>query len=364
MTSQNTPSVSAGEFIRSVSRMIIAALQKNIPLKHLPAIFVSGAPGIGKSMAVQQIADEVHTAAAKKVIVTDIRLLLFSPIDLRGIPTEDKTHEFTEWKRPKIFDLDPDQDVVNLLFLDELTSAVAAVQAAAYQITLNRAIGEFTLPDNCLVIAAGNRLTDRSVTYRMPQALSNRMMHFSLKAEPDSWRLWAVKNGVNSLVLGYLSSFTDKLFTEEPGLDDMAYPSPRSWMFVSDLLNLMGDKPDQLYTEICGCVGKAAALEFIAYCKVADQLPSVPDILDGKPVPMPKTPDALYALVSALTMVITSSDSISSSRLENCCRYCSHFPKDYQALFYQNLLAVERIKLIGMKCPSFSRWLEENPQEH
>ena len=138
----------------------------------------------------------------KKVQVTDVRLLLFNPIDLRGIPTANADKTLAVWLKPQIFQMDASDEVINILFLDEITAAPQSVQAAAYQITLDRVIGEHRLPENCIVIAAGNRVTDKSVAFKMPKALANRLLHIEVSQSFASWRQWAIHNGIHEKVLG------------------------------------------------------------------------------------------------------------------------------------------------------------------
>ena len=83
--------------------------------------------------------------------------------------------------------MDESENVLNLLFLDEISAAPPSVQAAAYQITLDRMVGEHRLPENCIVIAAGNRVTDKSVVYNMPKALANRLCHFEVAVDAAAW---------------------------------------------------------------------------------------------------------------------------------------------------------------------------------
>lgn len=155
----------------------------------MPSVMLWGPPGVGKSQAVREIARRNETdTSKKKVNVTDVRLLLFNPIDLRGIPTANADKTLAVWLKPQIFQMNPDDSVVNILFLDEISAASQSVQAAAYQITLDRVIGEHKLPDNCIVIAAGNRTTDKSVAYKMPKALANRLMHIEIVDSFSSWK--------------------------------------------------------------------------------------------------------------------------------------------------------------------------------
>ena len=120
--------------------------------------------------------------------------------------------------------MDEREDVVNILFLDEISAAPQSVQASAYQITLDRVIGEHKLPDNCLVVAAGNRVTDRSVAYKMPRALANRLMHFEIVPDFVSWKEWAIRSGINDKVIGFLS-FKQNYLNDEENTKDLSHGS-------------------------------------------------------------------------------------------------------------------------------------------
>lgn len=178
----NIPSMNVGKMVEKLSSAYCAIIQHNYPIKTMPSVMLWGPPGVGKSQAVRRIAKEIGEKTGKTVNVTDVRLLLFNPIDLRGIPTANADKTLAVWLKPQIFQMDASDDIVNILFLDEISAAPQSVQAAAYQITLDRVVGEHKLPENCIVIAAGNRVTDKSVAFKMPKALANRLMHIELKA--------------------------------------------------------------------------------------------------------------------------------------------------------------------------------------
>jgi MoxR-like ATPase len=99
-------------------------------------IMMWGAPGIGKSDIVKQIAD----AEGREVI--DIRLPLWEPTDIKGIPYYNATENNMVWASPAELPTDPKSNAI--VFLDELNSAAPAVQAAAYQLILNRRVGQYT----------------------------------------------------------------------------------------------------------------------------------------------------------------------------------------------------------------------------
>ena len=356
----NIPTLSVSGVVKHLSELYGNAIETGIPFKALPTPFFWGAAGVGKSDGVKQLATELHNRTGKTVRVTDVRLLLFSPVDLRGVPVADEHRRFTNWLRPTIFNMDDGSDTVNILFLDELSAAPQSVQAAAYQICLDRTVGEHKLPENCLVIAAGNRTTDQSIAYKMPKALCNRLMHFVIQTDFESWRLWAVKNEIDHRVVGYLSFNNSKLCVE-PESSDMAYPTPRSWSFVSTLLKTMSCDPSEIHAVISACVGTDTAIEFETWCKNNAVLPPISDILAGKYHEYPKNQDVLYALSSSLVAAVRQrAETISIQELENVCSYVKQFPADFAFSFFKDINALDGLKLKLMKCRSLQSWLTKN----
>lgn len=355
----NVPNLSVGEMVTLLATSYGDIISKGLPVSSMPSVMLWGAPGVGKSQAVRQIASEISNSTGKRVDVTDVRLLLFNPIDLRGIPTANDDKTLAVWLRPKIFNMDASSDVINILFLDEITAAPQSVQAAAYQITLDKTVGEHRLPDNCIVIAAGNRTTDRSVSYKMPKALANRLLHIEVSGSFDAWRKWAVKNGINSMVLGFLSFREDHLMGFDPGSDDTAFATPRSWEMVSNILNNVSSDINEIFPLIAGLIGTGAAIEFRSWANVLSKLPSVENIFAGKNEPVPGNTDVLYALVSSMVCYARDhKDDLAA--IANSIRYADRMPPDFAVVLLKDYMYLEpgyRSKL--MKIPEFSRWMEK-----
>ena len=368
MSGMNIQVLSVSKLVEILAKLYVSVIKNGTSLKSIPSAFLWGPPGVGKSESIKELADILEKETGKKVMVRDIRLLLFSPVDLRGVPVADESKSFTDWLMPRIFDLNPGPDVINLIFLDELSSAPPSIQAAAYQITLDHMVGEHELPENTIILAAGNRTSDRSVVYRMPAALANRLMHFEVGIDFDSWAKWAIEYGeVHPLVLGYLSYDVSKLYCEGEGKDIVAFPTPRSWMFVSNILKVFGDNADmdQCYSLICSCIGSGTAIEFIAWCRTKGELPKVEDIIKGYDVKRPKTQDAVYALMASLSAYVLNREKnteygMSISELDNMCNYCRPFPIDYLTSLYSSLMREERLCLKLMKVEAFKEWRARN----
>ena len=355
----NIPTLSVGKVVDTLSESYSAVIEKKIPLKTLPSVMLWGAPGVGKSQAVRQIAKEIERRTGKKVVVTDVRLLLFNPIDLRGIPTANEDKTLAVWLKPQIFQMDERDSVVNILFLDEISSAPQSVQASAYQITLDRTVGEHRLPENCIVISAGNRTTDKSVAYKMPKALANRLMHFQVEGSFESWKAWAIEHGIHEKVLGFLSFRQTYLMGFNTETDDLAFATPRSWEMVSNVLNAVSGEVEKVYPQIAGLVGSGVAVEFLSWEKVYASLPSIEDIFNGKNPPMPKNGDTMYAL-SASMVAYARAHKEEYRRIGNSISYALRMPPDFSLLVMRDYTCIEkgyREKL--MRIPEFSEWLRK-----
>ena len=312
-----------------LSSAYISIIKNGRSFREIPSAMLWGAPGVGKSQCVREIARAIERGSGRRAVVTDVRLMLFNPVDLRGIPTANADRTLAVWLKPEIFRMDEDEGTVNILFLDEISAASPSVQAAAYQITLDRKVGEHELPDNCIVIAAGNRVTDRSVAYSMPKALANRLCHFEIETDPHSWHDWAISAGIHKYVVGYLEYNTAALMKFDPSASETAFPTPRSWEMVSNILNGVSDDVNTVFPMIAGSVGYSAASGLISWAEIYAGIPSVTDIFAGEDVDFPFEKEHQIALRSAMVEYARKNpdrESIDNS-IEYACRYPWQFRK-------------------------------------
>jgi len=206
------------------------------------------------------------------------------PTDIKGIPYFNKDLGVMDWAPP--IDL-PSQELADqydtiVLFLDELNSAPQSTQAAAYQLVLNGKVGKYVLPKNVVIIAAGNRETDKGVTYRMPAPLSNRFVHLEMRVDYDSWLEWAVNNNIHSDVIAHITVHKQDLFDFDPRSSSRSFATPRSWTFVSDLIE-DGDLDNETLADlVSGAVGEGVGVKFMATMKNSGKLPNPSDVLAGK----------------------------------------------------------------------------------
>jgi len=272
---------------KGAKKAISKAIQKRRP------VFLWGPPGIGKSDIVKQIGEDTNRE------VIDVRLALWEPTDIKGIPYYNSDVGAMVWAPPSELPSDPESTAI--IFLDELNSAPPAVQAAAYQLILNRRVGTYTLPKGVDLVAAGNREGDRGVTYRMPSPLANRFVHLEAKVDFDDWQDWATLNKIHPEVVGYVGFAKQDLYDFDPKSSSKSFATPRSWTFVSDLLQDDDTDSDTLHNLIAGAIGDGLSIKFMAHRKIAGRLPKAGDILDGKVKTLEiKEVSAMYSLTVSL----------------------------------------------------------------
>ena len=267
------------------------SIRKSLAVRR--PVFLWGPPGIGKSDLVKQIGDELNRE------VIDVRLALWEPTDIKGIPYYNSDQGKMVWAPPSELPTDPESTAI--IFLDELNSAPPAVQAAAYQLILNRRVGTYELPKGVDVVAAGNREGDRGVAYRMPAPLANRFLHLEMKVDFEDWQDWATMAKIHPEVVGYVGYAKQDLYDFDPKSASKAFATPRSWCFVSDLLSDDDIDNETLTNLVSGAIGDGLAVKFMAHRKIAGKLPKAEDILDGKVKDLSiKEVSAMYSLTVSL----------------------------------------------------------------
>jgi len=294
----------------------------NIAMRKKRPIFLWGPPGIGKSDVIAQITNNLSNSH-----LIDIRLSLWEPTDIKGIPYFDSNSGTMVWGAPselpsEEFAAQYDNIVV---FFDEMNSAAPSVQAAAYQLILNRRVGQYKLPDNVIIVAAGNREADKGVTYRMPAPLANRFVHLEMAVSFNDWFEWAVNNNIQADVVGYLQFAKQDLYNFDPKSPSRSFATPRSWSFVSELID---DGLDESTTTdlVAGAVGEGLAVKFMAHRKVAADMPDPSEVLQGKVKELKtKEVSAMYSLIVSLCYELkeasNSNDKKFDSKVNNFLRF-------------------------------------------
>lgn len=321
----------ASEVIDTLSHLIDSKLP----------VFIWGAPGIGKSSIVKEIAKD------KDLEFLDLRLSLLDPTDMKGIPFFDSENKQGVWAPPSF--LPSDKDSRGILFLDEINSAPPAVQASAYQLVLDRRVGEYELPQGWSIVAAGNRESDRGVVYRMPPPLANRFVHLEMDIDVEDWKKWAYRNGISESLIAYISYEPEALFNFDKDNTQKAFATPRSWSFVDTILKSSLPQ-DLLLDAISGAVGKERAVSFLSFKQVESRLPDISAIIEGRAVEIESDAKLLTILISGIVSRLKRDSKI--EHIDNILDFSMRLPKEFA------ILLIKELQLNSIDIESSSRWGE------
>ena len=311
---------------------------------------VTSSPGVGKSSIIKGVSKQLNL----KTI--DHRLSTSEPTDMTGLPNFDEFGKayFAPFSQifPIVGDKLPttptwdDQGVINgehqydgwNLFLDELPSATKQVQAAAFKLILDKMVGQYYLNPKCVITAAGNLLTDRSVVNPLVTAMQSRMVHLELEVDQEQWLAdVAFKNKFDSRIIGFISQFGEKLMDFRPDHKDRTFACPRTWDMLNNQLmyyNYKGVQINDDYTPlIAGYIGTGMAMEFVQYTKVWTKLVKLTDVIaDPLSTPIPNEQEIRWATVSMLMQKV---DDVNFDAMT---RYINRFNNDFKLLFYRMCL--------------------------
>lgn len=361
----NVIKVKIPQLIVLIKRCLAAGL---VPMIH-------GSPGIGKSSVGHFIAD---TARLK---VIDERIAQSDPTDAKGFPHIDTKSGKAGYIPFDTFPLegDPLPEIIGpdgkgtgqfyngwLLFLDEINGAEKLTQGAYYKIILDRMVGRRKLHPACFIIAAGNLVTDGAIVEPQSTALQSRMVHFEVEspaADIKPWLEWAATHQIDHRITSYIGWKPDNLYAFKADHQDYTYACNRTWEFASKLLGVM--TPDDWLQEtspsgailresnvlvgLAGCITLGVAREFVAFCRLEDQLPKMDEILLMPEVTrVPDEPSVQWMLTGAL------SHHMSQDNIARMIKYIQRLPSTFQVVTMKD---AKRRKPQIVKTPAYVSWI-------
>ena len=297
-TEKKSNAISSSELIELIRMQVFGLLENPKLAKELPPILIHGSPGIGKSTIVKTVAEDLGIG------FIDVRLAEIDSVDIRGLPSVDNEKHSMTWNPPDFWPRDPNSK--GILFLDEITSCSRDAQVAAYEIILDRKLGDFYhVPDGWYICAAGNLVEDNAVAYSMSSALANRFMHVELVEDADDWTRWAIQNSINPSVVGFIRYRPELLFNMENEDLERGWPSPRSWEKVSHMIDIMektNTSKKIVKKAIFGLVGAGTGAEFLEFYKNKTAYEDVLKVMTDPSldVKIPDNVDQQYAIASAM----------------------------------------------------------------
>jgi MoxR-like ATPase len=292
-------------------KLMVAAIETNDP------VYLWGLPGIGKSEAVYQ----VGKATNRNVI--EYRANLREPVDVRGIPVPDHDTMTTRWFVPDELPRVERDGEFGILFLDELNTASDQMMTTLLGLVLDRKVGEYKLPDGWIIVAAGNRVGDRTAARRLPTALRNRFAHVNVAPDVDAWCKWANANNIAPEVVAFVR-LRPTLIHMMPKGDENSFPTPRSLVRAAKYVT--ADKSVRM-DMFAAWVGDAVAAELDGFIELYRSLGSLDDIIKNPTTaPVPTEPSMRFAVSTGLARMAKRDN------FANVMTYAKRLPRESQML--------------------------------
>jgi AAA domain (dynein-related subfamily) len=302
-----------------------------------------GRPGVGKSDIVRQIAQALCWG------LVEFRANLRENVDCRGIPVADLATGVTKWLVPdELPRVDRDGEF-GILFLDELNTASTQMQAALFQLVLERKLGDYVLPPGWVIVAAGNSVSDRAAAQRMPTALRNRFAHFYIVADVEAWAKWAAANNVAPEMVAFIR-FRPELIHRMPVGDENSFPTPRSLTAAAEFV----DEPEADVRRDCvaSLVGDDVAGEFEGFLQLYQSLGTLENIIENPTTAnVPTERSQRYAVATGLARKATRKNFAAIMQ------YGERLPGEQRMLLVHDA-TVREPKLMETAC--YSKWAVEN----
>lgn len=369
MSCENLPSVTVKEF----TDIIKMQLEED----NYRPVFGLGKGGIGKTESLKDLA--VNDLGIGYI---DIRLLLYTETDLKGIPYPDETHTKTIWLQNNILPIAERDGERGILVLDEITSANRSIRTAAYQLLNERKLGEYILPDKWLIVCIGNGEEDGGDYQGMEGNFANRCSVFNVVPNVEAWKDWAIANGVNPLVIGYITFKPQDLHSFNPEAEnDILFASPRSWKAVSDILNKheFDEGNNILIRRIVASIGHRVGYSFVAYCKLKNKVIDPYRIVNNGEMPVVNgfeiTTITIQSVIKIIGDLIKEDvrntheiSSVTVGKLANAIKWIISLKVEYAVMGIKDLIRykpdiISKVLLnsqFHQYCPDFMKFVKNN----
>ena len=179
-------------------------------------------------------------------------------------------------------------------------------------------------------------------------------MHIEAVGNPASWIEWANLHGIHPYVIGFISYSPATLMEVETSMDELAFPTPRSWEMVSNILNYVSDNLDEVIQLVAGCIGKDTAYCFKAWTEMYGVIPEISEVFDGSLTQIPKRPEVVLALTSQIGNYIQEHHS--SIEVKNALDYVFLMPIEYRSQALTSFLGVKEIRKQLQNDDRFCNW--------
>ena len=335
------------------------------------ALHLQGPPGCGKTtVATDDFPKMLSEHYGETFGMHEETCTTIDAPDVRGflVPSKDpKTGKgISYFTRPGIM---PSEEYLDahprgLYILDERSQSQLLTQTALGPVVLSKKFGEHSLPEGWRVISTSNRLSDRSAVIRPPMHLINREATIEVDFDIESSGAWWERNDMHPMGIAFAKAHPG-CFAKEVPAEPKPYNTPRSYTFAWDYLkNVAGADADgnpimKIVTDhvsqefVAGFIGDGSSAELFSFLKVADDLPTIEEIL-AKPGKA-KCPDRLDAAYAGVQLCLHHADA---NNIDAIWEWTERLPLELQTSAARSMLDRSGGQLLNSK--RLGKWSTKN----
>lgn len=214
-----------------------------IPLHRQRPIFLIGAPGIGKTAIMEQIAQEMGIPLVSYSMTHHTRQSALGLPFITEKTYQGQSYRVSEYTMSEIISAvyeKMESSGVNegILFLDEINCVSETLAPAMLQFLQYKVFGQHRVPDGWIVVTAGNPPEYNQSVREFDMVTWDRLKRIDVEANYDVWHGWALSQGVHPAITSYLDIYKSDFYMVESTVDGKNFVTPRGWVDLSDMIRL------------------------------------------------------------------------------------------------------------------------------
>ena len=237
-----------------------------LPLVHQRPIFLLGAPGLGKTAIMQQVADEMGLGLVSYSMTHHTRQ---SALGLPVIVEKEyggKHYQVSEYTMSEIIASVYDcmrttGKTQGILFLDEINCVSETLSPAMLLFLQYKVFGGHQIPEGWVVVTAGNPPRFNKSVREFDAATRDRLKVIEVEPSYEAWKAYALEHGVSRSVISYLDIRPEDFYKVETTVDGLTVVTPRAWEDLSEIL--------QYHEELGLAVGEELTTQYLQNKQVA-----------------------------------------------------------------------------------------------
>lgn len=237
-----------------------------IPSVRQRPIFLIGAPGIGKTQIMEQVAKECGLGLVSYTITHHTRQSAIGLPYIAKNEYDGTEYEVTEYTMSEIVasvyeKMKKTGLREGILFIDEINCVSETLAPAMLQFLQCKSFGNHQIPEGWMIVAAGNPPEYNKSVREFDVVTMDRVKKIEVEPEFTVWKEYAYKESVHGAVISYLSTKPAYFYQMEMTVDGMHFATPRGWEDLSKMI--------QVYEKLGKIIDREVVEQYIQYPKIA-----------------------------------------------------------------------------------------------